>query len=314
MRILISLVILLFSVPVLAETVDKIVAKVGEDVITLSDVAQAVAEQRTFLYQKYGQKKGFAEFEKFKKNALNELILQKIMKSEIEKEGIQIDDSLVDQEYKTNLKRMNTSEIVLLQKLKKQGLTIMDYKKNIKREIAKQQFIQKKIMPTIAISDYDLQQEYEKNKNNYLTYNKYRFIEVYLEPSKFNDTNEMYRMAQTIQGKLKSGQSVSALIKKYSAGAFAASGGDSGLVEGTKLRQEIQSFLARLKRNEVSQIIPIQNGMFVFKLLAKSDPTPMAYNKVANQIRVQYGERLVSDGLKKYLYSVKDQMYVEILR
>ena len=50
MKILL-IIFLLFSQLVYAETVDKIIAKVGTDVITMSDVSVAINEQRNFFIQ-----------------------------------------------------------------------------------------------------------------------------------------------------------------------------------------------------------------------------------------------------------------------
>lgn len=51
----------------LAEMVDKIVAKVGSEVITQSDMSQAMARQKKMLLQRFGKKKGNGRVSKIQK-------------------------------------------------------------------------------------------------------------------------------------------------------------------------------------------------------------------------------------------------------
>ena len=305
---------LFFSTLAQAEVIDRIIAKVGSDVITLSDVAQAIGEKRAYFFEQYGPVKGAEKFNEFKANALEELIQQKILANEVKNEGIQVTDSEVDQEFQNRLNQFHMTQQELLAQLNKQGLSILTFKKNLREEIEKQRFIQKKIVPKINISDYDLQQEYDKHPEKYQTFSKFRFIEVVLTQDKFANADEMQKTAKLIESKLKSNQSASELIKKYSSGAFATNGGDSGLIEASSLRGEIQGVLSKLNIGQTSPIFPSEEGTFIFKLLGKSDPKPLPYAQVANQIRANYGDKLVNDELKKYLMAARDQLYVEILK
>ena len=194
------------------------------------------------------------------------------------------------------------------------GLSVKQYKDGIGKEMEKQRFIQKKITPNIQISDFDLQKEYEAHLDRYQTFNKVHFIEVFLTSEKFTNVDDLKKVADTISVKLKANQSVSALVKQYSSGAFAANGGDSGLISASDLRPEIKGVLFKLNKNEVSPPLPVAQGVFIFKLLEKADPAPIPFNQVMNDVRGIYGEKMVQKELKKYLMGVKDQTYVEIMK
>lgn len=305
---------LFHSSPNFAETVDKIVAKVGSEVITLSDVSQAIAEKRAFLYSMGNKEKATADFEKFKNDILNEMILEIILRTEITKENITVADATVDEEFNNRLRQSGLSAAVFAEKIAAQGFSVSAYKKKLKEEMEKQQFVQKKIMPNLSVSDYDLQQEYEKNISKFQIYNKLRFIEVYLTPTKFTSNEELFSMARSIREKMVKGQNVTDLIKQYSSGAFAQKGGDSGDINGADIRPEIQETLSQLKPGETSQLFPSSEGVFIFKLVSKADSKPVPFNKVAGIIRMRYGEKMLLQELKKYLMSVKDETYVEILK
>lgn len=296
-----------------AETVDKIVARVGGDIITLSDLAHASAQQRNYFFQKYGKDEGTKKFQEFSRNALEELILDRILRSEIKNEGCEPTESEVEQEHTARLQQMRVAESALIEQLSRDGISLTDYKDNIRYDMGRSRLIQKKIMPKITVSDYDLQKEYEKNITLYQTYNKFHFIEVFLTPDKFSKMDDLFKVAKQIYEGLSNKKPVVDLIKKYSSGAFAAMGGNSGPIEASQLRPEIQSALSKLKIGEVSTILPTQQGLFIFKLLAKSDPKPLSYSEVSAQVRSRYYDQVVNDELKKYLMAVKDQTFVEII-
>lgn len=311
--LLVFVLCLCLSQSALAEVVDKIVAKVGEDIITLSDVTQAVALKRAYLKQKFGSTKGQAEFLKFKENALDELILEKVFEAEIKKNGIVVTDTELEQEFKNRLKQYQITENSLIHQLRQEGISLADYKRTLKKELEKNQLMQKKILPMISISDYDLQKEYEKRKNEFVQYQKLRFIQAYLTPDRFKDNKEIIHVATTIQNRLKANQSAKDLIQKYSSGPFFENGGDSGEIDSSQVREEILNILSKLKAGETSPIMPVQEGIFIFKLLSKSDPQPLPFNKVVTSLRSEFGEKMLTEELRKYLLAVKDQMYVEIL-
>ncbi|MCP5464100.1 MAG: peptidyl-prolyl cis-trans isomerase [Deltaproteobacteria bacterium] len=311
---IIILLLLTVSTQARAETVDGIVAKVGSSVITKSDVASAVVAQRVFLELKFGSKQGLKEFQKFKNNILDELILNEILKDEVKRIGIKVTSKQINQEYRTRLERSGLSEPDFIKKLSRERVSLNHLKDLIKIDLEKQELISQKVVPRISISDYDLQKEYQKNLDKFKVFTKIRFIEVFLTQEKFSSETEMTRIAKMIQRRMQTNQTVSSMVKKYSSGAFAKNGGDSGLVKSDALRGEIQNILSSLDKGETSDLIPIENGVFVFKLLSKADPEPLPFNKVMPQLRMSFGQKVVNKELRNYLMAVKDRTYVEIVR
>jgi peptidyl-prolyl cis-trans isomerase SurA len=298
-----------------AETIDKIVAKVGGEVITMSELNEAMQAKKVSLIETYGAKEGLARFDQFKANALDEMVLQKILENEIKRAGITVDEDSVERDFRDRIKSSGLSEPQFVGQLAQYGLSMQDYKENLKREIARHRFIEKKIMPGVNISDYDLQKEYEAHRNEFQAFNKFHFLEAFLTPDHFSTQEELLKVAKDIRASFASGKNASALIKQYSSGAFSAKGGDSGVVEASTLRPEIRTMLMQLKPGETSQLIPLGNtGVFIFKLLERSDPQPLPFNAVSTQLRSMYGDKVVQDELKKYLMGVKDQTYVEVLK
>ena len=137
-------ILILISVCVNAEPIDRVVAKVGDSVITRSDMTQALNQQKVFLSQTLPSSEAHIEFSKFQANLLNELILQKVLASEIDRAGISVQASDVEQEITNRRNQMGLDPQKFSQELLKEGLSYSDYQEMIESELKKQEFIQKK--------------------------------------------------------------------------------------------------------------------------------------------------------------------------
>ena len=69
---------------------------------------------------------------------------------------------------------------------------------------------------------------------------------MFLTPDKFKTEEELVMIVKKIQNYLKSGRSVTSLVKKYSSGAYATKGGASGDVDSSQLRPEISNILSQI--------------------------------------------------------------------
>lgn len=296
-------------------TVDRILAKVGSDIITVSDTIDALRARKTLLELEFGPKVGKQKAQVFQKDLLNELILETVLKQAIVNEGIQVSDQDVEQEYQIRLQRSGMSERTLIQKLQNGNVSLGQYKEDIRFKLGKQRFVQDTIFPKIQISDKDLQDAYDKEKWKYKTYGKFRFTEVMLVRQTFGSEAEWKAMAKKIQQGLKSSSaSTKALIKKHSSGAFKDTSGDSGIMAANEVNPQIKSLLDNLKQGETSQLFNMGDAIFIFKVTKKAEPMPLPYSQVANLIRMQLADSAIEKELRNYLMAMKDQTYVEIVK
>lgn len=305
-------ILVLLGRPAYSQSVNRIIAKVGDEVITLGDVNKALAQQKRLLTERLGPAKGVEEYRHYEKNVVDEMVMEKLLAGEIAAEKIVISPSDTDAEFKSRVRQTGLTEVEFIAKLAQAGLSLPDYKAGLKKELGKQQFVQKKIMPKIVVSDFDVKQEYQKHVNDFQTFRKLRFIEVFLTPDKFSSQEALMKMAVEIQTKLKKNQIPSALIRQYSSGAFADKGGDSGVIEVASMRPDLSRLLVQLNKGETSQMLPTGGGIFIFRMLDKTDPAPVPFNEVANALRSRLGDKFVLNELKRYLMNVKDQTFVEV--
>ncbi len=129
-----------------AEVVDRLVAVVGDEIITQSDV-------KNFSKEKASESKllGIPV-----KDSLESVIREKILKEEFKRLEMNTTDQEVEQAIQEILQRNRTTLEVMKGELAKKGTTLDDYKKELSGQIRRMKFLTQVIFPKIKISEEEV--------------------------------------------------------------------------------------------------------------------------------------------------------------
>src|SRR5262249_49527661 len=140
-RLLFSALILSLSgTPCLAEVVDKIVATVNHEPVTLYELEKAMANINKEILKKAPNGKKPDESD-LRKAALDHLIDETLINQEIEKSGVQVTDEDVSRAIKSVLERNNLTQDALQKELAAKGTRFDDYRQDIKDQLRRFKFI-----------------------------------------------------------------------------------------------------------------------------------------------------------------------------
>lgn len=151
---------LFFQTTAQAKLLDKIVAIVDDNIITLSQIVRT--------NQNMPIKKNVAALVYDKPTFTNAEILdiavnKFLIRSKLTELGYSITDDQVESQIKANEKRLNVDRKALMAFLKQQGSTFDEYFETLREAIEYSYFISRVISPTIAISEQDVKNTYFKN-------------------------------------------------------------------------------------------------------------------------------------------------------
>ncbi len=282
--------------PCFAETIDKIVARVNDSIITESDVTKARQKKPTLP----------------REEIIQNLIDGKIIDEQIEKKGGVISATDVTQALANMAKHENTTIDELRIKITNRGISFEDYKEDVKKDLQKQNFLKQAIYPRISISDYDIDKYYTRHPNDFQGFGQMRYMEIYLAPDSIPAGANLEDFAKKLVRDLKKGSSFTEMAKKYSRGAFADKNGDSGLLNTKDMRPDLVDLLASLPLKTISDPLPVGGGIFIFKVLEKSNPFPKPVSQVKNQIREILATESVNEELQKFIMEMKSKSFIEI--
>ncbi|HEX9189257.1 MAG TPA: peptidylprolyl isomerase [Vicinamibacteria bacterium] len=263
-----------------AEIIERVVAKVNGQIITLSEfqsrqiaAAQGArvdpANVGTFLRQNNA---------KILQDAIDEiLLLQKA-----EDAGIKAPPQWIDEAI-DGIKKDNkiTSEEQFQEALEREGLTLGELRENIERGVVRRAIMQRDIQPKIEATESELLAEYEKLKATEFT----KPPTVTLQEILVKEDLGGQALAREIVEKARAGEDFATLAKTYSQAPSRAHGGDLGQLTQGELNPELEKVAFALPVGGVSDPMPVEGGYRVVKVSAKTSGSTTPYEAAKEKVR-----------------------------
>ena len=260
-----------------ARVVDKIVAIVNEQLVTLSDTEkfrQRLTSQG--LVDDALLRLTDPEVLKKDRNALlNHLIDEKILDSEVKRKGMEVTIERVEQEIRTIAKGNNISRNQLREALANRGVTISQYQDFIKTSLERQSLIEREVSSKIRISDEDISTYYlaQKGPSGSQVF-EYTLSHILFTLKEGGEQAALAR-ARATEERLKAGESFEKLAEQVSEDPKFSKGGQLGVFPTNEMTKEFASGLANVGPGEVSAPIKSPQGYHLLKVVKRtliSDP------------------------------------------
>ncbi|MCP3098315.1 peptidylprolyl isomerase [Myxococcus sp. K15C18031901] len=292
-----------------AELVDKVAAVVNRDIIAMSEVQQRAAPELSRINDPDPRKRA-EQRTLLLKTALDTLIGEKLMESEITEMGITATEGEVD-ELVADVRRQNniTDDAQFEQVLVSEGLTMKSYRDMLRKRILRDRLLRMKVGPKVKITEEDLKAAY----NQYARVESEdsevhaRHILVQVDPKATPEQVEAARKkAEGIaQEARRPGMDFSALARARSEGPSASDGGDLGWFKRGVMVAAFEKVAFALKEGDVSEPVRTNFGWHVLKVEEKRSVAAETYE----EMRPKLESKLLSEKTDKFL-----EQYVQELR
>jgi peptidyl-prolyl cis-trans isomerase SurA len=308
----IILSILFFIIAANAKTVDRIVAQVNDEIITLSELKRVMAEYRQELEKRYSGKQLEQAMEQAEKEALDNLITEKLLYQKAIEMGFNANASTQVSAYiqqiikKNNLK--DTSE--LEEALAQQGITLADFRDQIRRSIITNDLIDTFVRSRITLLTPEIEKYYKDNADQFTTPEEVTLSEIVI-PNEGSDAAAQNR-ANDIYSRLQKGESFSELASQYSKGPTASKGGSIGTYLTSKLNPEIVKAIANLEEGDISKPQKSADGYVIYRIDSHKPPALSPLEDVKDEIRNQLYMKKFTPEYNRYIARLKEEAYIQI--
>jgi len=301
-----------------AEIVDRIVAVVNDDVITLSElnsVAKPYNEKiRTFGYLPEKEKQLLF---KVRESMLNRLINQKIEDQEIKRSNLEIGEEQIDKTIERIKETNHYTDEDLRAALARDGLTMKEYRKQIGENILRTNLVNLKVKSKIVITREDIKSYYEKHTETYRGKKRYHLRNIIMTVPLFANANEKLEIKSKMDDileKLKTGQSFKTLAMKYSESPGASEGGDLGVFEFDSLSPQIQNAVEGIKPGEFTTVLETDQGYQIFFVEEILNAPVKSLEEVTPEIeKILYNES-VDQKYQTWIDDLRKQSVIKIIR
>lgn len=288
-----------------AEVVDRIVAEVNDEIITMSELQQA---SKSMEVQAGINPKG-KESKMIERQMLDALIERKLAKAEAKRRGITISEKEMEAALASFRQKNHLEDDETFNKgLAKANLSLKELKQKLADQIIQQRLIAAVVGAKAVVSDAEVRRVYDENY-------KAGGIQLHLRvirmpfPSGATDAQkeEMKKKTEAIIAEIKKGASLQEMAAKNSLDVQ-----DIGFVAQNDLEPKLAEFLARLKPKEVAPALSPQ-GIQLIQLVERRTGGAKPFEEVAPEIRRSLGEKEMEKQFMDWVKTLREKAHIKIM-
>ena len=245
---------------------DRIVAIVNDDVVVQSELQQEAAIIRNKLAKAGATNIPEAEIEK---QALERLILHKLQLAEARKLGINIDEETLLTAMNNIAAQNGLTLDELATALQEQGMSLDEYRQELRDEIALQRLRNQEVISRIQITKAEVDNYLQHVAENPGGRDAYRLRHILIATPDGASSKEIAaakKQAEEILQRLQQGEDFTSLATRYSAGRQALEGGDLGWLEAGQVPSLFIGELAQMERGDIRGPFHGSSGFHIIKL------------------------------------------------
>lgn len=293
---------------------DEIVAKVNQDVITLTDLQKELRLLRLGLSDEVKDEARFEEvFQRRRRALLKSIVQNKLMLQQAEELGLTAN---ADVEMEASLDRMRQEMgipnlDVLDQMLQQRGTNLQEYRQSMKDRMVMSWLVQQSVYSKITLLTPEIEEYYQEHSSEFARPAEVELAEI-LFLTEGKDPEAVRQRAEEALSELRAGREFEEVAKEFSEGPTASRGGNIGKFREGSLAETVEDAVFRLDSGEITGVVEADYGLQILKVVNKSERDVKPLEEVRNQIEQALYERKAEPELKDFMDNLIQQSYIYI--
>jgi len=248
-----------------------VAAVVNDEIISTYDLGQRVR----LLLVTTGVRPTPQNMPQIEQEALASLVdehleVQEIRKQEKEQKfSILASDSEVNEDLAHIAQGNNSTTDKLLQALASAGVGPQTLKDQLRAQISWGHWIQGRYGGSRMKIGEDQVNEVLRQIQVQAAQPQYQIGEIFIDANRAGGTDAALNGATQLVAQLQQGAPFAAVARQFSAASTAANGGDAGWLSSAELKPELRPVVDQLRPGQLSQPVPVENGVYIVYLRAK---------------------------------------------
>ncbi len=293
-------------------TVEDMIARVNDQIITKSDYDRAMNE-----LDQEGRQRGesMQEMAGERRDLLRDLISKQLWLSKGKELGITGETELVKRLDEIR-KQYNLDSMEDLEKAaREQGVSFEDFKANIRNQIITQEVMRDEVGEKIQMTPGEVERYYEAHKQDFVQPESERLSEILISTGTGDDSAKVAAAkakADDIESRLNAGGDFAQLARSFSEGSTAAGGGDLGLYKRGQLPKVLEDKTFDLKTGQYTDPILTRQGYIILKVVQHTPGGPRPFKDVEDDVEQAYYMSLMEPAIRAYESKMRDEAFIEV--
>ncbi|MFQ6081880.1 MAG: peptidylprolyl isomerase [Candidatus Aminicenantia bacterium] len=310
--ILFSLAMAIFSFFVKGEVIEEIIVVVNDDIITRSELEMTETKLRLMLSSRLKGEELEKELAKIRENLLDQMINELLLLQEAKAKNIEADEEV--KIFIENFKKENniTSDEDLKREMEREGINYDAWRRELNKQFIQQKLLYLEVDSKISITDSEIINYYKDHREEFTQPAEVRLRGIYLSSEGRNE-QELEKILQEINQKIKQETDFSLLASQYSEGPEKEKGGDLGFFKKGELDKAFEKVVFELNPGEVTPWLKTKNGRYLFKIEEKKEERVIPFEEAKKKIKEETFNQKRQEKLNDFLKTLKEKSYIKIL-
>lgn len=306
---------LLAASPASAVILDRIVARVNNEIVTLHDVRQAAVP---YMLQN-GLDPTLLKNDEAR-NALYEEVLQhlidtKLIIEQADELELKISDEELNQWLAFTRQQQGMSEEQFMQVIDQYGMKYDIYKEMVRQNLLKIRLVKTKVASQFSISEEEVDAEYRERFGELsATEPTITVSHVLLIPKDDSQAalDDARKRAQQSKKRIDAGEAFDVVAKELSDGPTASKGGKLGTFGPGELDAEFQNAAFALDVGQPSEVVQTKFGYHVILVSKKGERSSPQVEQRRNRIHAELQQKTMERLLQEYTTQLRNRAFVEV--
>lgn len=290
--------------------VDGIAAQVGSDVVLVSEVLRMVKPTETRMLDA-----GVPDLEiaKLRAEGLERMIEWRLIEQQVRKLELYANDGEIDATIEGIARENDLSVEDLRRSVTSHGMTLPDYRAQIKRELERRKLVTALIGSRIEVEDKELMQFYDTRFSSQPREGEVvhlRQIMIGFGENVGRDEKAARARADESTARIEAGEAFEVVALDVSEVA-GKKGGDLGWIHVDRLAPWMVDVVKRLDPGEVSAVVDLPVGYCLLKLVERKEYEPVSFEAARPELERELFERHLAREYEDWMVKLRKRTYIE---
>ncbi len=299
-----------------ARVIDGVVAVVGDEPVTFSEVRDSVAEA---LGIPTGDADLYLREEKDSRRILHwieALVESVLVRQELSKTGQSVSDQDVGRALESIRKTNNMTEADLLEALARDGITMQGYRARLRWQMERGAIVRAKKLKDVTVTDEEVKAYFRENADRFREGGEALLETLHIPlPPEEAGAERVVRLriaAQQASEYVRSGRTLSEAADLLRASLRGVSVMSSGFVKTGDLLPEIQKEIGKLRAGETSPPFFTESGAYIIAVMERRGGVLPEYSALSGRLAEELADRRSEKAYADVLSELKKSASIDV--